>query len=100
MILPSIAWLLILTSAWALTFASNTQSDSWSNQWHMRMWWGAKWMWFWMKWWTEWMQNLSDTNREALMDATEIAIKAKDYEAFKEAHTKYGITLNMTEDQF
>lgn len=100
MILPSIAGLLILTSAWALTFAANTQSDSWSNQGHMRIWWWVKWMWFWMRWWAEWMQNLSETDRQALLTATEKAISNKDYDAFKETHTKYGITLNMTEEQF
>lgn len=99
-ILPAIAWLVILTSAGALTFASSGQSLSWTNQWHMRMWWWIKWMWLWLNWWMEWMKNLSETDRQAMMDAVQKAIDAKDYNAFKEAHTKYWITLNMTETQF
>ena len=93
-ILPAIAWLVILTSAGALTFASNSQSYSWAKQWNMGM---RDW---WMKWWLQWMKNLSETDRQAMMEAVQKAIDAKDYEAFKAAHTKYWITLNMTETQF
>ncbi len=46
------------------------------------------------------MKNLTGTDRQAMMDAVQKAITAKDYNAFKEAYTKYGITLNMTEAQF
>jgi len=97
-ILPAIAWLVILTSAGALTFASTEQSDPQSKQWNMRMrdWW-MKW---WMMWWLQWMKNLSETDRQALMDLTQKAIDSKDFTAFKAAHTKYWITVNMTQDQF
>lgn len=93
-ILPAIMWLVVLTSAGALTFASNSQSYSWAKQWNMGM---KDW---WMRWWLQWMQNLSETDRQAMMDAVQKAIDAKDYNAFKAAHTKYWIILNTTETQF
>ena len=93
-ILPAIAWLVILTSAGALTFASSGQSYSWARQWNMGM------RYWWMMWWAQWMKNLSETDRQSMMDAVQKAIDAKDYNAFKAAHTKYWVTLNMTEAQF
>ncbi len=93
-ILPAIMWLVVLTSAGALTFASSGQSYSWARQWNMGM---RDW---WMMWWAQWMKNLSETDRQAMMDAVKKAIDAKDYNAFKAAHTKYWVTLNMTEIQF
>jgi len=35
------------------------------------------------------MKNLSETDRQAMMDAVQKAIDAKNYSAFKAAHTKY-----------
>ena len=93
-ILPAIAWLVILTSAGALTFASSGQSYSWARQWNMGM------RYWWMMWWAQWMKNLSETDRQALMDLTQKAIDSKDFTAFKAAHTKYWITVQMTQDQF
>jgi len=99
-ILPAIAGLVILTSAGALTFAATDQSDSWSweRQWHigMRDWW----MRWWMMWWQQWMKNLNEVDRQAMMSETQKAIDAKDYTAFKAAHTKYWVNLNLTETQF
>lgn len=97
-ILPAIAWLVILTSAGALTFASTSNTNTWRNQWNMRM--REGWMKEWVIKWTAWMKNLSETDRQAMMDLVQKAIDAKDYEAFKAAHTKYSVTLNMTETQF
>lgn len=94
MILPAIMWLVVLTSAGALTFASNNQSYSSARQWNMWMRNG------WMKWWLQGMKNLSETDRQAMMDALQKAIDAKDYNAFKAVHTKYWVTINMTETQF
>lgn len=93
-ILPAIIWLVVLTSAGALTFASSGQSYSWARQWNigMRDWW--------MKLWLEWMKNLSETDRQAMMAAVQKATDAKDYNAFKAAHTKYWVTFKMTEAQF
>lgn len=93
-ILPAIMWLVVLTSAGALTFASTSQSYSSARQWNvgMRNWW--------MIWWAQWMKDLSETDRQAMKDAVQKAIDAKDYNAFKAAHTKYWVTLNMTETQF
>ncbi len=93
-ILPAIAWLVILTSAGALTFASSGQSYSWARQWNM---WMRNW---WMRNSWESIKNLSETDRQAMMDTVQKAIDAKDYNAFKAAHTKYWVDLNITETQF
>ncbi|MFZ2150654.1 MAG: hypothetical protein WAZ12_04815 [Candidatus Absconditicoccaceae bacterium] len=93
-ILPAIMGLVVLTSAGALTFASNSQSYSGAKQGNMGMKDGG------MRGGLQGMQNLSETDRQAMMDAVQKAIDAKDYNAFKAAHTKYGIILNTTETQF
>ncbi len=93
-ILPAIMWLVVLTSAGALTFASSSQSYSSARQWNM---WMRNW---WTRWWLQGVKNLNETDRQAMMDAVQKAIDAKDYNAFKTAHTKYWVTLNMTETQF
>ena len=92
-ILPAMAWLVVLTSAWALTFASTSQTYQWARQWNMRM----RQVWFE---WMQWIKDLSETDRQAMMEASKEAMEKKDYKSFKAAHEKYWITLNMTEDQF
>lgn len=92
-ILPAMAWLVALTSAGALTFASTSQTYQWARQWNMRM----RQVWFE---WIQWIKDLGETDRQAMMEASKEAMEKKDYQSFKAAHEKYWITLNMTEDQF
>ncbi|MCF7835310.1 hypothetical protein K9M48_04705 [Candidatus Gracilibacteria bacterium] len=102
-ILPAIAGLVVLTSAGAITFASNYQSYQGTRQGNMGIRDGGakggmqgnlsetdR----------ETLKNLSETDRKAMMEAIQKTIDTKDYEAFKNTHTKYGITVNITEDQF
>lgn len=93
-ILPAIAWLVVLTSAWALTFASNSPAYSSARQWNMWMRNG------WMRWWLQGIKNLDETDRLAMMDLVQKAIDAKDYNAFQTAHSKYWVTLSITQEQF
>lgn len=92
-ILPAMAWLVVLTSAWALTFASTGQTYQWARQWNMRM----RQVWFE---WMQWIKDLNETDRQAMMEASKEAIEKKDYKSFKAVHEKYWITLNISEDQF
>jgi len=49
----------------------------------------------------EMMKQFSNTgDAQAFTTAIELAISNKDFAAFTAAHTKYGITMNITQDQF
>jgi len=108
-VISSIMWLAFFSTVaiWAFTFAGNNWKgliNLWnrimSGQLAHKYWSGNMMRWEMMFGFGSEMQNLSETDRQAMMDAITKAMESKNYSAFKLAHEKYGITLNMTEDQF
>ena len=93
-IVASSIGLLWITSMilWATTFASNTGTNkaggygSWAKMMGNR---------------GNMMKNFTNTGEaQAFKTALENAITNKDFAAFQAVHTKYGITTNVTQDQF
>lgn len=78
---------------WATTFASSTGTDK------MGTWYGS---------WAKMMGNrdgmmklfTNTGDAQAFKTAVENAVANKDFTAFTAVHTKYGITMNITQDQF
>lgn len=77
---------------WATTFAANAGTDKtgWYGPWIKMM--GNHW---------GMMKKFANTgDAQAFRTAVENAMTNKDFAAFKAVHVKYGITMNITQDQF
>jgi len=94
-IVASSLGLLGITSmiVWATTFAANTGTDKigvWHGSWAKMM--GNR---------DGMMKLFANTgDAQAFKTAVENAMANKDFAAFQAVHTKYGITMNITQDQF